>query len=58
VIGCTIGLNRFAHHRFIGLVSLGLVVAALASGNGVDQLAAASRIIQGIVTGIGFVGAV
>src|ERR1700674_4820677 len=65
VIGCLIGLNRFAHHRFIGvrtlgLVSLGaagLVVAALDTGSGSDQLAAASRIIQGIVTGIGFVGA-
>jgi putative Mg2+ transporter-C (MgtC) family protein len=65
LIGCTIGLNRFAHHRFIGvrtlgLVSLGaagLVVAALDTGSGTDQLAAASRIIQGIVTGIGFVGA-
>ena len=64
-IGCMIGLNRFAHHRFIGvrtlgLVSLGaggLVVAALETGSGTDQLAAASRIIQGIVTGIGFVGA-
>jgi putative Mg2+ transporter-C (MgtC) family protein len=65
VIGCLIGLNRFAHHRYIGvrtlgLVSLGaaaLVVAALETGNGSDQLAAASRIIQGIVTGIGFIGA-
>ena len=64
-IGCMIGLNRFAHHRFIGvrtlgLVSLGaaaLIVDALETGSGSDQLAAASRIIQGIVTGIGFVGA-
>ena len=65
VVGCMIGLNRFAHHRCIGvrtrgLVSLGaaaLVVAALETGSGSDQLAAASRIIQGIVTGIGFIGA-
>ena len=65
VIGCMIGLNRFAHHRFIGvrtlgLVSLGasaLVAAALETGSGSDQLTAASRIIQGIVTGIGFIGA-
>jgi len=63
--GCLIGLNRFAHHRYIGvrtlgLVSLGaaaLVVAALETGSGSEQLAAASRIIQGIVTGIGFIGA-
>ena len=25
VIGCMIGLNRFAHHRFIGVRTLGLV---------------------------------
>ena len=65
VIGCLIGLNRFAHRRFtgvrtLGLVSLGsaaLVVAALETGSSSDQLASASRIIQGIVTGIGFIGA-
>jgi putative Mg2+ transporter-C (MgtC) family protein len=40
LIGCTIGLNRFAHHRFIGVRTLGLVsigaaglvVAALDTG--------------------------
>jgi len=65
LIGCLIGLNRFAHHRYIGvrtlgLVSLGaagLVLSALETGTGSDQIAAASRIIQGIVTGIGFLGA-
>ena len=25
LIGCAIGLNRFAHHRFIGVRTLGLV---------------------------------
>jgi putative Mg2+ transporter-C (MgtC) family protein len=65
LIGCLIGINRFAHHRYIGVRTLGLVslgaaavvVAALENGSGSDQLAAASRIIQGIVTGIGFIGA-
>jgi putative Mg2+ transporter-C (MgtC) family protein len=65
VIGCLIGLNRFAHHRYIGVRTLGLValgaaalvVAVLESGSGGDQLQAASRVIQGIVTGIGFIGA-
>jgi putative Mg2+ transporter-C (MgtC) family protein len=65
VIGCSIGLNRFAHHRYIGVRTLGLValgaaalvVAVLESGSGADQLQAVSRIIQGIVTGIGFIGA-
>ena len=65
LIGCLIGINRFAHHRYIGVRTLGLVslgaaavvVAALEDGSGSDQLAAASRIIQGIVTGIGCIGA-
>ena len=65
LIGCFIGLNRFAHHRYIGVRTLGLValgaaalvIAALETGTGSDQIAAASRIIQGIVTGIGFIGA-
>jgi putative Mg2+ transporter-C (MgtC) family protein len=65
LIGCSIGINRFAHHRYIGVRTLGLVslgaaavvVATLENGSGSDQLAAASRIIQGIVTGIGFIGA-
>jgi putative Mg2+ transporter-C (MgtC) family protein len=64
-IGSSIGLNRFAHHRYIGVRTLGLValgaaalvVAVLESGSGGDQLQAASRVIQGIVTGIGFIGA-
>jgi len=58
LIGCLIGLNRFAHHRYIGVRTLGLValgaaalvVAALETGTGSDQIAAASRIIQVIVT--------
>lgn len=65
LIGCLIGLNRFAHHRYIGVRTLGLValgaaalvVAVLETGTGTDQLAAASRVVQGIVTGIGFIGA-
>jgi putative Mg2+ transporter-C (MgtC) family protein len=64
-IRSSIGLNRFAHHRYIGVRTLGLValgaaalvVAILESGSGGDQLQAASRVIQGIVTGIGFIGA-
>jgi putative Mg2+ transporter-C (MgtC) family protein len=64
-IGCSVGLNRFAHHRYIGVRTLGLVAlgaaalvaAVLESGSGGDQLQAASRVIQGIVTGIGFIGA-
>ena len=60
LIGTAIGLNRDLHGkptgvRTLGLVGLGsaLVVLSVAQGSSVD----ASRIIQGIVTGVGFLGA-
>jgi putative Mg2+ transporter-C (MgtC) family protein len=64
--GAVIGLERTYHSRPAGfrtyaLVSLGsalmMVLGADAFGNGVDASAAASRIAQGVVTGIGFLGA-
>jgi putative Mg2+ transporter-C (MgtC) family protein len=59
-VGALIGLNRDLHGkatgvRTLGLVGLGSALAVLAVG-GADN-AAASRVIQGIVTGIGFLGA-
>jgi putative Mg2+ transporter-C (MgtC) family protein len=41
----------------VSLGAAGLVAAALETGDGGEQLTAVSRIIQGIVTGIGFLGA-
>jgi putative Mg2+ transporter-C (MgtC) family protein len=60
VVGGLIGLNRDLHGkptgvRTLGLVGLGSAVAVLAVAG--DDSAAASRVIQGIVTGIGFLGA-
>jgi putative Mg2+ transporter-C (MgtC) family protein len=63
--GGLIGLNRDLHGKPIGLNTLGLVglatalVVALAdpSGDTTKISPEASRIIQGIVTGIGFLGA-
>jgi putative Mg2+ transporter-C (MgtC) family protein len=59
LVGAALGLNRDLHGkptgvRTLGLVGLGsaLAVLALDEGNG-----DASRIIQGIVTGVGFLGA-
>jgi putative Mg2+ transporter-C (MgtC) family protein len=61
--GAILGINRDLHHKPAGLrthalVSLGsavIVVVALAmTGGGSDT---ASRVIQGIVTGVGFIGA-
>jgi putative Mg2+ transporter-C (MgtC) family protein len=63
--GCAIGLNRDLHSKPIGLKTLGIVGLSTAT---VVVLAvqfaepgkisdAASRVIQGILTGIGFLGA-
>ena len=57
--GSLLGLNRDLHGkptgvRTLGLVGLGSAAAVLAfGGNDAD----ASRVVQGIVTGIGFLGA-
>ena len=63
VAGAAIGLNRWVHHKPAGLGTHGLVAlgAALASIlpsqlTGADAQAA-SRVIQGVVTGVGFIGA-
>jgi putative Mg2+ transporter-C (MgtC) family protein len=63
--GGAIGLNRDLHGKPIGLRTLGLVSLATAmvvllahpSGDGTAISDATSRIIQGILTGIGFLGA-
>jgi putative Mg2+ transporter-C (MgtC) family protein len=61
LIGAALGLNRDMHDkptgvRTLGLVSLGSALAVMAVA-GQGDTAAASRVIQGIVTGIGFLGA-
>jgi putative Mg2+ transporter-C (MgtC) family protein len=63
--GGAIGLNRDLHGKPIGLRTLGLVslataVIVLLSNQSADPLKisdATSRVIQGILTGIGFLGA-
>lgn len=65
-VGAVIGLNRDLHHKQAGvrtnaLVSLGAALAILVvAPPGVDEaqrLDAMSRVIQGVLTGIGFLGA-
>ena len=60
-VGAVIGLNREFHHkpagfRTFGLVSIGsaVMVIAMELHSGPDGV---SRVIQGILTGIGFLGA-
>jgi len=60
LIGAAFGLNRDLHGkptgvRTLGLVGLGSALAVMAAAE-IDG-AAASRVMQGIVTGIGFLGA-
>ncbi len=66
LIGAAIGLNRDLHGKPIGVRTLGLVGLASAivtfsivsyGGEGVRSIDAASRVMQGVVTGIGFLGA-
>jgi putative Mg2+ transporter-C (MgtC) family protein len=66
LIGAAIGLNRDLHGKPIGVRTLGLVglasaMATLAvvtnDSEDVNSVAAASRVIQGVLTGIGFLGA-
>jgi putative Mg2+ transporter-C (MgtC) family protein len=60
LIGGAIGLNRDLHHkptgvRTLGLVALGSALAVLAVAQ--DPQADISRVIQGVITGVGFIGA-
>jgi putative Mg2+ transporter-C (MgtC) family protein len=60
LIGSLLGLNRELHHkptgmRTLGLVALGSALAVLAVV--LDPRADVSRVIQGVITGVGFLGA-
>jgi putative Mg2+ transporter-C (MgtC) family protein len=60
LIGGVLGLNRELHHkptgvRTLGLVGLGSALAVLAVAS--DPQADISRVVQGVITGIGFLGA-
>jgi putative Mg2+ transporter-C (MgtC) family protein len=66
VVGAAIGLNRDLHHKQAGvrtnaIVSLGAALAVLivvpAGESDAHRIDALSRVIQGVLTGIGFLGA-
>ena len=66
LVGAMIGLNRELRHKAAGLrtqalVALGcatatLVMSALGSATGTPDANAISRVIQGVLTGVGFLG--
>lgn len=61
--GGIIGLNRDLHHKRAGLRTFGLVALGTAGmtlgmiGSAAGDVANVSRVVQGILTGIGFLGA-
>lgn len=63
LVGAAIGLNRDLHGKPIGVRTLGLVGLASAMAvlvvapDGGNDVSAASRVMQGVLTGIGFLGA-
>ncbi len=66
VVGAVIGLNRDLHGkpsgmRTLGIVGLGAALAVLASSDfnatTISDTSATSRAIQGVITGVGFLGA-
>jgi putative Mg2+ transporter-C (MgtC) family protein len=65
LIGAAIGLNRDLHgkpsgvrtHGIVGLGAALAVIAALAVAPQSDDGATVGRVIQGVITGIGFLGA-
>lgn len=66
IVGAVIGLNRDLHHKQAGvrtnaLVSLGSALAVLVvmppGEDPTHRIDAMSRVIQGVLTGIGFLGA-
>lgn len=65
LVGAAIGFDREVRHKPAGmrthaLVCLGaallVVVVARATPGGADRLAAVSRVVQGIIAGVGFLG--
>lgn len=65
VLGALIGLNRNLHHKYVGLRTMSLigastaalVIVSLHGPDGQLHVDAMSRTIQGILTGLGFLGA-
>jgi len=63
LVGCILGLNRWMHHKSAGirthsLVAIGSACAVMLISDFVqDDAQAVSRVLQGLITGLGFLGA-
>lgn len=62
-VGATLGLNRWLHHKSAGirthsLVAIGSATAIMLIADFVqDDAQSVSRVLQGLITGLGFLGA-
>jgi putative Mg2+ transporter-C (MgtC) family protein len=62
-VGATLGLNRWLHHKSAGirthsLVAIGSATAVMLIADFVqDDAQSVSRVLQGLITGLGFLGA-
>jgi putative Mg2+ transporter-C (MgtC) family protein len=63
MVGTILGLNRWLHHKSAGirthsLVAIGSATAVMLIGDFIqDDAQAISRVLQGLITGLGFLGA-
>jgi putative Mg2+ transporter-C (MgtC) family protein len=63
IVGAVLGLNRWLHHKSAGirthsLVSIGSAMAVMLISDFVnDDAQSVSRVLQGLITGLGFLGA-
>ena len=63
LVGVVLGLNRWLHHKSAGirthsLVAIGSATAVMLISNFVqDDAQSISRVLQGLITGLGFLGA-
>ncbi len=61
--GVILGLNRWMHHKSAGirthsLVAIGSATAVMSIGHhGITDIQALSHVLQGLITGLGFLGA-
>ncbi|MBU3626067.1 MgtC/SapB family protein [Polynucleobacter sp. JS-Safj-400b-B2] len=63
LVGAVLGLNRWLHHKSAGirthsLVAIGSATAVMLIGDfAQDDAQSVSRVLQGLITGLGFLGA-
>lgn len=63
LVGATLGLNRWLHHKSAGirthsLVAIGSATAVMLIADFIeDDAQSVSRVLQGLITGLGFLGA-